>query len=171
MGFKLRKNSISIGFDVAKKHTGIAVIKTHKSSLEIVKLHKIDNTRGKLIESMEYFIGELNNFISSLHLNNHTKIFVIEDCWFGQNVTTLKVLARVGILTWRELKHITPNIIFKMATSARSSIGFKKDKKNKAKAKVQVLDYVNNIFNMDLKDMDLSDGIVLALSGLIEEKK
>ena len=170
IGKKLKNKSIAIGFDIAKRLTGIAVLRTHRSTLEIVKLHKINNQKGDLIESMEYFIGELNNFISGLNLGKNNKIFVIEDCWFGQNVTTLKVLARFSALTWRELKHIPDHIYFILPTTSRSKVGFKKDKNDKRKAKVQVLNYVNKLFGLDLKqkDMDLSDGIILALSGLIK---
>lgn len=167
IGKSLKTQTIAIGFDVAKNHTGIAVLRTYKASLEIVKLHKIDNQKGNLIDSMEYFIGELNNFISGLNLGRNYKIFVIEDCWFGKNVTTLKVLARFSALTWRELRHITDKIYFVLATTARSQIGFKKDRESKRKTKKQVMDYINNLMGLDLKDDNLADGIVLALSGLI----
>ncbi len=172
----LKHQCLVIGFDVASRHTGIAILRTYKSTLEIIKLHKIDynleiTIKKDLIKAMECFIGELNNFISSLNLGRDYKIFVIEDCFMKFNVNTLKTLARFGVLVWRELKHLADKIYFVLPTTARSQVGFKKDKKSKKKIKVQVLDYVNNLFGLKLKDKDLSDAIVLGLSGLIKWDK
>jgi Holliday junction resolvasome RuvABC endonuclease subunit len=170
---QLKQQCLVIGFDVASKHTGIAIIKTHKATLEIIKLHKIDynlesTVKKDLIKAMECFIGELNNFISGLNLGRDYKIFVIEDCFLKFNVNVLKELARFSVLIWRELKHLADKIYFVLPTTARSQIGFKKDKKCPKKIKEQVLDYVNNLFSLKLKDKDLSDAVVLALSGLIK---
>ncbi len=175
LGKKLKIKTISIGFDVAAKITGIAVLKTYKSTLEIVKLHKITykfskNIKDSLTQSMEYFIGELNNFISGIDFGRNHKVFVIEDCFMRFNVLVLKTLARFGVLAWRETKHISDEIYFIMPNVVRKKVGFKKDKDDKRKAKRQVLDYVNGLFGLELKakDMDLSDALVLALGGLIE---
>jgi Holliday junction resolvasome RuvABC endonuclease subunit len=168
LGKKLKINTTALGFDVAKKHTGIAILITLKSSIYIYKLHTINNEKGDLTESFEYFLGELNNFISNVKFKGH-KVFVIEDCFFGQNVTTLKALARFSALVWRELKHIADEIYFILPTPARKKIGFKKDKKSKAKAKRQVRDYINKLFGTDIKDEDKTDAMALALAGLIKE--
>ena len=171
IGKKLKRNTTTIGFDVAKKNTGIAVLITLSSTLYITKLHTINNAKGDLkkydsIAGMTYFIGELNNFISNTKTKGY-KIFIIEDCFFGKNANTLKILARFSALTWRELKHIADKIYFKLATTARSQVGFKKDKNSKKKSKIQVKDFVNNLFGLTLKDDNQTDAIVLALSGLI----
>lgn len=162
---KLKTNTTALGFDVAKKHTGIAVLITLKSSIYIYKLYTINNEKGNLTESFEYFLGELNNFISSVKFKGH-KVFVIEDCFFGQNVTTLKALARFSALTWRELKHIADEIYFLLPTPARKKIGFKKDKKIKTPAKRQVRNYINKLFRIEIKDENQTDAMALALAGL-----
>jgi len=167
IGKKLKRKVVSLGFDIAKNHTGIAVITSLQSTLEITKLHKIDNIKGNVTESMEYYLAELNNFISGAKLKGY-KIFVLEDSWYGRSVLTFKTLVRYGALTWRELKHIADLIYFISPSSARKKIGFKKDTKSKKKAKEQVRDYINGIFKTELKDMDLTDGLALALSGLVE---
>ena len=164
---KLKRNTTSIGFDVAKLHTGIAVLQTYKSSLEITKIHKINNKKEDFIESMEYYLGELNNFISSIKMRGY-KIFVIENPWLGQNPTTLKMLQSFSTLTWRELKHIPDKIYFVYPSTVRKQIRFKKEKGNKTKAKLQVRDYLNNLLGTDFKDLDITDAIGLALSGLIK---
>jgi Holliday junction resolvasome RuvABC endonuclease subunit len=169
IGKNLKRNCTAIGFDVAKNHTGIAVITTLKASLILGERHTIDNQKSKdQLESMEYYLGELNNFISRVQMKGH-KIFIIEDCFFGFNVNTLKVLARCSILTWRELKHISDSIYLILAKSARSKIGFVKDTKRKSSAKAQVQEYINKLFGIEEADDNKTDALALALQGLLDE--
>ena len=110
---------------------------------------------------------------------------IIEDCFLSffktkgkrvaTNVTTLKALARYGILIYDRFKRLSEEIRYVMPTESRKVIGFSKsDKKVKNyKLKQEVVDYVNNLLDLELKmkDNDIADAIVLALCGLIYEEK
>ena len=97
---------------------------------------------------------------------------VIEDCFFFRNVSTLKALARFGVLIYTNFKDISKETVFIMPTTARSRIGFKKSGKDiKGKyLKKEIMNYINGLLGTKIEDDDISDSIVLALCGLVEEE-
>ena len=75
---------------------------------------------------------------------------IIEDCFFGQNVNTLKALARFGILIYDRFRGISKQITFLLPSPARSKIKFKKSAKN---IKGQALKKeISSIIHDELKD-------------------
>lgn len=185
---KIRKDTVSIGFDVAEHYTGICVLKTNTNELIIESLQKITtNPKEDIINRMEYFINALEKFKQDLHYKEF-RIVVIEDCWFGMNVNTLKSLARFSTLIYVAFRKNCDYKFFILPNSARSQIGFNKNDqiakgnvkvgiiskgKNKGKPKkidikLLVQDYLKTEFGLIIKDLDEVDGFVLSLAGLLK---
>jgi len=167
----LKRNTISIGWDVAMRETGISVIRTTNNSLILEQTLKISVPKNiKLLDSIDLFISQLQNFKNKISKKYKIDINVIEDCFFLKNVLTLKALSRFGVLIYTNFKDVSKETIFIMPTTARSRIGFKKSGKGiKGKyLKKEIMDYINGLLGTKIKDDDISDSIVLALGGLIE---
>lgn len=171
---KLSPNKIIIGWDVSMRSTGIAVIRTTDNYLIIDKIHKIIIPKNvNSIDALDLFINQLNEFAVEISKTYKIDLNIIEDCYLGNNVTTLKALARHSVLVYDKFKGLARKQRFMLPTSARSKIKFKKSSK-KVKGqelKKEIVEYINNALSLALtaKDTDLSDALVLSLAGLVEE--
>lgn len=175
LGVDLNINKLSIGFDVAVHSTGIAIIKTTDTYLileqteKIITPHKIDQ-----LSALDSFISQLDNFKNKAIQKYKINISIIEDCFMGKNVNTLKALARHSALVYDRLKRVSDKIELLLPNQARKRVNFQKsDKKIRGHAlKKEIVNYVNNALNLDLKvkDNDIADAIILSLSGLVENK-
>lgn len=169
---KLNKNSTVLGVDVSMYSTGLALLRTTDNYLMIEKLEVIKVPKSKnFLESANSFLEQLDSIkrdIISKHTLNKT---VIEDCFFGSNVNTLKALARFGILTYERFRGCSHECRFLLPTSARKTINFQKtDKKAKGEIlKKEIVYYINKGFKLKLKtrENDKADALVLALSGMV----
>lgn len=170
LGKTLKRNTISMGVDIAMHITGIALIRTTDSYLILERIHKIEVPKDKsLLDCIDLFLAQLNDFKNKIIKDYKLDINVIEDCFFSKNVKTLKSLARFGVLIYDKFRDITKNTLFIMPTQARKLIGFKKsDKSVKGiKVKKEVINYINEALDLQIKDSDIADAIVLSLGGLI----
>lgn len=165
-------NKISIGFDVSMHSTGIAILRTTEKYTVIEKLEKII-TPKKIDElsALDAFISQLDYFKNKISQEYKINNCIIEDCFMGSNVRTLKCLARHSALVYDRFKSLADNIEFILPTSVRNKINFKKSSK-KVKGytlKKELVQYVNEIFDIDIKnkDNDLTDALILALYGLL----
>ncbi len=170
----LKHNCISTGFDVSVRSTGIAVVRTTDTYLIIDKIHKITIPKNvKQIDALDLFINQLNEFAMEMSKKYKIDINIIEDCYMGRNVNTLKALARHSVLVYDKFKGLARKQEFMLPTVARSRINFKKSSKLiKGHAlKKELIEYVNIALGLKLKpkDTDIADAIVLALAGLREE--
>lgn len=169
-------NKTVLGVDVSMHSTGLALIRTTDSYLVVEKLDviKVPKNNKSFLLSANSFLEQLDQIkreiISSLTL----KKVIIEDCFFGQNVKTLKSLARFGILVYERFRGCAEECHFELPTSARKKVKFKKsDKKIKGpKLKKEIIEYINNALDikLDSKENDKADAIVLALAGLVKEE-
>ena len=171
LGIKLKRNTISIGFDVSVHSTGIAIIRTTDNTLIIDRTHKITVPhKVELFDAVDLFLEQLGEFKKEVSKKYKLDINIIEDCFFGSNVKTLKSLARFSILVYVKMKNISKVTKMMLPNSARSIIGFKKSsKKIKGHAlKKEIISYINIILHTKYrpKDSDMADACVLALSGL-----
>jgi len=170
---KLKPNTISIGWDVSVRSTGIAVIRTTDTYLIIDKVHKITIPKNVVqIDALDLFINQLNEFAMEISKTYKIDINIIEDCFMGQNVNTLKALARHSVLVYDKFKGLARKQEFLLPTSARNKVKFKKSSK-KIKGHVlkkEIVEYINNALDLKLKikDQDIADACVLALVGLRE---
>ena len=174
LGITLKSNIISIGWDVSMRSTGIAVIRTTDSYLIIEILDKIiisKNVEDK--DALDLFIDQVDSFAKKISQIYKIDYNIIEDCFYGNNVRTLKALARHSALVYDRFRRLSRIQYFLLPTVARSRIKFKKSsKKIKGHAlKKEVIEYINVAIGLKLKskDNDICDSIVLALAGLKEE--
>lgn len=174
LGKEIERNCVSIGFDVSIHSTGIVVIRTTNDymiideTLKIITPKKIPQT-----DALDLFTEQLESFKNKISQKYKIDMSVIEDCFFGSNVNTLKALARHSVLVYDRFKRISNEVEFLLPSPARSRIGFKKsNKKVKGRElKKEVIEYINNALDLPLKakDTDIADATVLALAGLIGE--
>jgi len=171
---ELKPNIISIGWDVSMRSTGIAVIRTTDSYLTVEILDKIQIPKSvNDKDALDLFIDQVDSFAKKISQTYKIDYNVIEDCFFGNNVKTLKALARHSALVYDRFRGLSRIQYFILPTTARSKVKFKKSSKEiKGQAlKKEIIDYINNALSLTLtaKDTDLSDALVLALAGLTEE--
>jgi len=184
----VRKEAISIGFDVAEHFTGICVLRTDKKNIYIDKLDKIEtNPKDDIIHRMESFVNSLDKFKQQLKYKQY-KIIAVEDCFFQMNAEVLKHLARFSTLIWVVFRKYADYIFFILPNSARAQIKFNKNKqlkethieikkftkgKNKGQdkkvdIKELVQEYLTMAFGVTIPDNDKADAFVLALTGLVK---
>ena len=171
---KLAPNKIVIGWDVSMRSTGIAVIRTSASYLTVEILDKIlipKSVNDK--DALDLFIDQVDNFARKISQTYKIDYNVIEDCFFGSNVRTLKALARHSALVYDRFRGLSRIQYFILPTKARNLVNFKKSSKQiKGQAlKKEIVEYINNTLGLELKmkDQDIADACVLALAGLREE--
>jgi len=146
-----------LGLDIATR-TGWATVKTtnQKLILDYGFLEaKTQDPYAKLNQYVEYF----NTLI------NHNDEIIIEDCFFGINVVTLKLLARLEGIAYCVAQEKgckkQPRLI--NASSARKIIGAKGNAK-----KPEVAQWIEDTLNIKLKDNDAADAIILAFNGVLD---
>jgi len=171
LGLELNRNLISLGWDVAGHETGIALMRTTDSYLILERTHKIKVPK-KITEmdTIDLFIEQLDSFKNEISQQYKLDKNIIENCFFGRNVNTLKLLARCGILVYDRFRGLSKTSELIMPMSSRSKVGFKKSHKNikGLKLKKEVVNFINNLLEIDIKDNDICDAIVLALNGFIK---
>ena len=170
LGKKLKSNLISLGWDVAGHSTGIALIRTTESYLILERTHKINVPKNiKELDTIDLFIEQLDSFKNEISQQYKLDENIIENCFFGRNVGTLKLLARCGILVYDRFRGLSKKSELIMPKSARSKLGFKSEKGIKGKElKNAIVNFINNLLNLELTDNDICDAIVLALNGVIK---
>jgi len=169
---KLKRNCIAVGYDVAMHSTGIVRIRTTEDFLVIEDMVKIITPNDiSQNDALDLFTEQLDTFKNKENEKPKIDISIIEDCFFGQNVNTLKALARHSVLVYDRMKRISNITTFLMPTSARSKVGFvKSNKKVKAGAlKKEIMNFVSLALDIKMKDEHLADACLLALAGIIKE--
>lgn len=189
LGKIIRKDCISVGFDVAEKFTGICILKTDKENIYIKNSQVIETTEKEdHFHRADHYVASLEKFKQTLQKFKDCKIMIIERCYYGKNVETLIHLAHFGILTYITLRKEFETYYYFGATTARSIIGFNQKRqeekgnltphiltrgKNKGKTKKidcksLVHDYLKTDFGIEFKSKDEADAFVLALAGLLK---
>lgn len=172
-------NKIAIGFDVAQYNTGIAIIKTtedflfleHTCKITVPKLPKFATIK-QWLDNIDLFTVQLNELKTDIVKKYKLDYTIIEDCFMGNNVKTLKSLARHSILVYDRFKGISKYITLRLPNQARNLVNFKKSNKaiKGTALKKEIMNYVSNALSTEIKDNDVGDACVLALSGLVEEE-
>jgi len=175
LGRNLACDFVVVGIDVSLYSTGIALIRTTDSYLIIEKLDtiKVPKNPKHFLKTTDSFLEQLDqikrDIISKFTINE----VIIEDCFLKKNVTTLKALARFGILAYERFRGCANKCHFKLPTSARRIINFKKlNKKAKGlKLKKELIEYISATLDIgfEIEDHDQVDALVLALAGLVIE--
>ncbi|KKL83011.1 hypothetical protein LCGC14_1979040 [marine sediment metagenome] len=167
----LIRGMITIGFDVSEYNTGIAILRTTEDYLILEQTKTIKVPKGKLFDSVDLFLTQIKDFKNEVAQKYKINLSIIEDCFYSQNVKTLKTLARFGILVYDKFRDIVEATKFVTPTQARAKVHFaKSDKKVKGKAlKKEIIAYVNYLLEIEIESEHLADSVVLALAGLIKE--
>ena len=166
----LCRNMIVIGCDVSMHNTGLAVIKTTDDYLVLDILYNIIVPRKiDLLKAADLFIDQIEDFKRKITQKYKLDINIIEDCFFGKNVKTLKSLARFSILIYDKFRGIATASKLMLPTQARNLINFKKSSKEikGSKLKKEIISYINNALQTKIKDDNQGDACVLALGGLV----
>lgn len=178
LDLEIKKNFISLGFDVAEKVSGVVILRTDDKNVyldinTIVEIKKAGkgNLHNNILEFNSKLKTLLDEFTVKYKLNKEAKRVIIEDCWFGQSVWTTKVLSKFATVVFLVFKDWTNNIPDPIQPrSARSKVGFVKDKESKLKIKEQIQNWIEDKFELTLEDDNEADAFILALCGLIDEE-
>lgn len=167
LGYKIKKNFYSIGFDTASR-TGICFIETTSKDLKIDWMFIEFKDSG---DKKSKYITMVNTFSNILDKQN---LAVIEDVFVGFNRAGSVELARYGAFAICEC--IKKGIDFETisAMSARAKFKIDSRKLGKGKSKQAVALWLKQNLNLKLDDEDISDSIILGLLGVcdgIEYKK
>jgi len=166
----LCRNMVVIGFDVAEHQTGVAIIRTTDEYLVLEHVSKfIVPIEIKELDAVDLFTEQLDNLKAKMSTKYKFDANIIENCYLRFNPQTTIWLARFGIIVYDRFKHISKNSELILPNEARKQINFKKSSKAiKGKSlKKEIITYINNALQTEIKDNDIADGCVLALAGLV----
>jgi Holliday junction resolvasome RuvABC endonuclease subunit len=188
LGKKIRRDCISIGWDVAEANTGCCCLRVNKKEIEILSLDKITtNPKDDVKHRLDYFVMELDKYKQSLPEKKEWRLNIIEDSFLGPSVWCLKNLVRFSTAIYLTFKNCVDYQDFLTAIQVRSRIGFNqkheenvqnlkkefftrgknKGKPKKTDLKVLVKGYLKRQFGVEIEDSDKSDAFCLALAGLL----
>lgn len=191
----LKQDTVSLGIDGAQKNSGLCLLRTTKDKLYIEDFFSIElagKAKGQLHKKLlEYRDLCLDVRKQLPQYPKYHKTVIIEDCYYGQSVWTTKVLAKystVSYFMFRKWSNEIPDPIQPVA--ARKVVGFEQDygnyhyetylvkgKKKRKKVwdrkplqlKDQILEFIEDKFDLIIDDDNLGDALILALVGLIED--
>lgn len=173
----VKKNAVSIGVDVAQYNTGICFLTTDSKNIYIQEYKKITLKKQKdvtLYEHIDEFLKQAieirTGLLEAEWFKGKTPVYLaIEDCWFGRNVWTLKVLARFFLLIYLVFRKTATEVLPPIQpVTGRKKIQFVNNKKIKDNVKLQLKDYLYASFGLKFDDDDLADAFVLALYGVLK---
>jgi Holliday junction resolvasome RuvABC endonuclease subunit len=182
LGFKLRKNTYCIGVDTAST-TGLAIMETDNKNLKVKtsifklpEVKKTDELSDKFVEKLEFMLRNIRDFKTKEfgHKKANKTILVLENSFMKFNVLTFGLLRMLCGIIFAELFDNFEEIKIIFPLSARKNVGFKSQLKKGAKSKdkkQELINFVNDIFGTQETSDDITDAIILALSGLKEENK
>lgn len=158
---KIKRNFKSIGFDTASK-TGIGTVVTDDKNAEIDWTYlyfKSDDIKEIYRQMYLHFKDFIHKDIDCC---------VIEDVYVGRNPTTSIKLARFGGFVMAHAINNEVHFETISAVSARAKLKIN-TRAYKGKSKVAVKKWLKETLNLDIKEDNCADGIVLALLGIIED--
>lgn len=160
LGQKLKRNFTSVGVDTATV-CGVGFISTSAKEIDI-DWSLIKFEAASMPELYKQMYKEFGKFI-----DKSVDFVVVEDVFLGMNPSVTIKLARFGGLVMACA--IDNNIPFATigASSSRSKLFTLDRKKYKGKPKQAVADYLKSL-GVEVDDDNCSDGIILALLGIIE---
>ena len=178
IGFKLKHNTFVLGFDTATT-TGIAKIVTTNTKLmidtSIIKIPSIPNdTEDKAVkyeECLGMLLLMMREFRDSIPQKNKHSILVLENSYLGFNAYTYGYLKACLGIVYANLYDCFEDVKIIFPLSARKLVGFKSTLPKGTKSKIkkqEIIDWVNTIMGLKIKDDNMADAVILALAGLKE---
>lgn len=158
LGLKLLKTGKSAGLDCASR-TGWSLIES-KDGETVIDYGFIDIKAKDHSQKFNDIIKIFDQFIKGWNCS-----VIIEDCFFSRSVSTLKMLARIGMIGYVLCRINGCEVNFLLPTSARAKLGLP----SKAKKEVVHRAFQKRL-KLGLKDEDAVDAVVLGLCGQIDDK-
>jgi len=167
IGYKIKKNIVSVGFDTAEV-CGVGFINTTDTHVDIDW------------EVLIFDKSNINNVYRELNheslniLSQKCDICIIEDTYlkmFGRfpQVNVLKKLTRFGGIILANAINNNVEYAIVGATQARSKFKIKTTGYGKGNSKQGVIEWLKNTLGIDLTEDNACDAIVLALLGVCED--
>jgi len=180
LGFKLKRNTLSLGVDTAST-TGLAILETDNlrlrietSTFKLPTVKKTDELSDKFVEKLEFMLRSIRDFKkNNLKKKASNTVLVLENSFMGINVVTFGLLRMLAGIVFSELFDNFEQIKIIFPMTARKEVGFKSQLKRGAKReekKKEIINFINAIFDTQIKDDNQVDALILALNGLKEEK-
>jgi|WetSurSiteA1Bulk_404760.scaffolds.fasta_scaffold25166_3 Holliday junction resolvasome RuvABC endonuclease subunit len=161
LGKKLNPKIFSIGIDTASR-AGWATVSVKDNDVHI-ECGFIDIRTQDLYFKYNQLIKSFESLFSVVDPKQYK--LIIEDTFFGKNVNVLKMISRMGMIAYITGKQAgIEDIEFVYPTSSRKKLGIKGTLK-----KAEVHKELTKLIGVELDDPDISDAIVLALYGIIQE--
>jgi len=180
LGFKLKRNILSLGVDTAST-TGLAILETDKKTLRIKTstfklpvIKKTEELSDKFVEKLEFMLRTIRDFKKKEFTKKKANqtILVLENSFMGVNVVTFGLLRMLAGIVFAEFFDNFEQIKIIFPMSARKNVGFKSQLKRGVKReekKKEIVNFINAIFDTQIKDDNQVDALILALNGLKEE--
>jgi len=180
LGFKLKRNTLSLGVDTAST-TGLAILETDNlrlrietSTFKLPTVKKTDELSDRFVEKLEFMLRSIRDFKkNNLKKKASNTVLVLENSFMGINVVTFGLLRMLAGIVFSELFDNFEQIKIIFPMTARKEVGFKSQLKRGAKReekKKEIINFINAIFDTQIKDDNQVDALILALNGLKEEK-
>jgi Holliday junction resolvasome RuvABC endonuclease subunit len=159
LGITIKRNEESLGLDTATK-TGYAYLKTDVNYMTI-DCGFIDTSKMAGNPQLRYdtLIDAFNGLIKS------GMTVVVEDVYYGRNVSVTILLGRIGAWAYMTAKERGCARSFVKASTARTNLSL-----NGTAKKEDLMAKVNQILGLSLTNSDEIDAIVLAINGVLETK-
>jgi len=181
LGFKLRKNTMGLGVDTASI-TGLALISVIGSKViinySIFQLPKIPKKIADQMEKAEKYEQAMDSALNLIrdYKNQITvkapSILVLEQSFLSINPETFGYLRSLQGIFYSELYDSFDVIKIYLATVARKLVGFHSVLPRGTKStekKKEIMQFISKIIDIEIKDDNIADAILLALAGLKEE--
>jgi len=180
LGFKLKRNAYVLGVDTASI-TGLAILETDNlrlrietSTFKLPVVKKSEELSDKFVEKLEFMLRTIRDFKKQEFTKKKANktILVLENSFMGVNVVTFGLLRMLAGIVFAELFDNFEEIKIIFPMSARKNVGFKSQLKRGVKReekKKEIVNFINAIFDTQIKDDNEIDAIILALNGLKEE--
>ena len=179
LNYKLQRDSYVLGVDTASI-TGLAIIETDKTyvklSTSIFKLPAVDSadeTSTKYVGKLESMLSLIREFKKELKPKKNS-ILILENSFLGVNPVTFGILRMLSGIIFAELYDIFEHIYLVFPMTARKDVGFKSQLKKGVKSiekKKEIIAWINDKFNLNETNDNITDAILLALWGLKQKEE
>jgi len=162
MPVKVRRNLISVGVDTASR-TGICIARSTDKYV-VLEYSFLEMTSKNKYHKYNTLIDHIQNLLLN---GENIDVIVIEETFFSTNAKVFQFLSRIGGMVYT-IAHLIgiKEKIFIAATSSRKALGLPCNKKKE----VVHAAFHDAIPKIKIEDIDIIDGIILALNGLTEPK-
>jgi len=156
------RNRTSVGVDTASR-TGICLARSTDKDV-VLDYSFLAMTSSNKYHKYNTLIDHMQKFIVD---GAKIDIVVVEETFFSTNAKVFQFLSRIGgmVYTVAHLLHIKEKV-FIAAVSSRKALGLPTNKKKHVVHEA----FHDALPNVKIEDIDIIDGIILALNGLTKPK-